>query len=87
MGKETMKAEADSNEALVEYVAPIDPKGESRDIVVAVNGEMIRIQRGETVQIKRKFLKALQNADKQNMAAYRAMEEAARQSKQAIADM
>lgn len=81
------KENFDPNEELVEYIAPIDPKGEARDIVVAVNGEMIRIQRGRPVKIKRKFLKALQNADEQNMVAYRTMENAAKQSAQPTAEI
>ncbi|MCD7927355.1 MAG: hypothetical protein LUF80_00595 [Oscillospiraceae bacterium] len=63
----------DEMEELVSYSAPLDPKSTSRDILVAVNGETIRIKRGETVQIKRKFVEALNNADRQALAAYRAM--------------
>ena len=79
----------DPNEELVEYTAPLFGRAgnDSRDIVVGVNGEMIRIVRGERVQIKRKFLLVLQEAERQEMAAYRAMNDAQKASKKALADM
>ena len=63
----------DPMEEYVDYTAPLgaDPE-HSRPIIVAVNGESIRIQRGETVSIKRKFVEVLRNAQAQEMAAYRA---------------
>lgn len=88
---ETKKAEAektaDPNEELVEYTAPLMGRTDSRDIVVGVNGEFIRILRGETVQIKRKFLLVLQNAEKQEMEAYKAQMAAQKASAKALADM
>ena len=48
----------------------------TQDVIVGVNGEIIRIKRGETVQIKRKFVNALNNAAKQQVAAYKAAAEA-----------
>ena len=75
------------NEELVEYTAPLMGRGDSRDIVVGVNGETIRIMRGETVQIKRKFLLVLQNAEKQEMEAYKAQVAAQKASAKALADM
>lgn len=79
----------DPNEELVEYTAPLVGRtgGDSRDIVVGCNGEMIRIMRGETVRIKRKFFLILQEAERQEMAAYRAMNEAQKSSRKALADM
>ncbi len=81
------KTGIDPNEELVDYTASIDPRGEARDIVTAVNGELIRIQRGVPVKIKRKFYLALQNADEQNLAAYRTMEKAMENGKQPAAQM
>lgn len=77
----------DPNEELVEYTAPLMGRTDSRDIVVGVNGEFIRILRGETVQIKRKFLLVLQNAEKQEMEAYKAQMAAQKASAKALADM
>lgn len=45
------KKVTDPNEELVEYTAPLMGRTDSRDIIVGVNGEIIRIMRGETVQI------------------------------------
>ncbi len=70
--------EALSPEDLVTYTAPLDPKSEQQDIIVGVNGELIRIKRGETVKIKRKFLEVLQHAAAQELAAHRTMDKAAR---------
>lgn len=79
----------DPNEELVEYTAPLMGRtgDESMDIVVGVNGETIRIMRGETVKIKRKFLLVLQNAEEQELAAYRTMNAAQKASRKALADM
>ena len=46
------KKVTDPNEEMVEYTAPLMGRTDSRDIIVGVNGEIIRIMRGETVQIK-----------------------------------
>lgn len=65
-------------EELVDYTAPLDPRGELRDLVVGVNGEFIRIQRGVSVRIKRKFLEAIHNAELQQAEAAKVREEAVR---------
>ena len=41
-----------AGEELVSYTAPLLPWRNERDIFVSVNGESIRIKRGETVQIR-----------------------------------
>lgn len=82
-----MASKKTSNEDLVEYMAPILGVPNRRDIIVGVNGETIRIKRGVSVKIKRKFLKVLQNAAEQEMAAYMAMEHAQEQGKKALANM
>lgn len=86
---ETAEVVTDPNEELVEYTAPLmgRPGEESQDIIVGVNGEFIRIMRGETVKIKRKFLLVLQNAEAQEMAAYKAQIAAQNASRKALADM
>lgn len=80
-------AELDTMEELVDYTAPLDPRGELRDLVVGVNGEFIRIQRGVSVQIKRKFLEAIHNAEVQQAEAAKVREEAARTTEAMSAGM
>ena len=60
-----------SPEELVEYTAPLsaDP-AHSQPITASVNGESIRIKRGATVKIKRKFLEVIQQGQAQELAAY-----------------
>lgn len=77
--KENMIEEVENTEAikidpmeeLVEYTAPLLPDLKKQEVICAVNGEIIRVQRGETVKIKRKFVKALERASKQEVAAMR----------------
>lgn len=71
--KSIIEPAPDPAEEYVTYQAPLgsDPE-HSAPIFVAVNGESIRIQRGATVQIKRKFVEALEHARDQELAAYRA---------------
>ncbi len=75
----------DPMEELVSYTAPCAPRGRRQDILAAVNGEFIRIRRGETVQIKRKFLEVLENAAQQEKALWQAQEDAVAQSGRALA--
>lgn len=70
------QAVTDPMEELVDFAAPYDPTGASRDVILAVNGELIRVKRGSTVQVKRKFLEVWTNANEQTMAAQTAMEKA-----------
>lgn len=83
----TKSVAGDAMEELVEYTAPLDPRGEFRDLVVGVNGEFIRIQRGVSVQIKRKFLEAIGNAALQQAEAAKVREETSRAAEAASAGM
>ncbi len=74
-------------EELVTYNAPLDPRGESRDITVGVNGEFIKIKRGETVKIKRKFFEAIENANRQEMVAVAARAKAVAEASKATAEL
>lgn len=85
--KNEAKTQALDPEELVEYNAPLDPTGEKSDILVGVNGEFIRIQRGATVQIKRKFLEAIQNANEQLYAAMKAQQAAQKQAEKPALEM
>ncbi len=89
---ETAAAEApevkgDPMEELVDYTAPLLPNMKRRDVFVAVNGETLRIQRGVPVKIKRKFYEALQNAAKQEFAAYESRQQIQKQSEKPLAAM
>lgn len=75
-------------EELVEYTAHIIPgMKKQKPIVVGVNGEIIRIKRGETVKIKRKFVEVLDNANKQTMSIYTTIEETKKQGEKPAAEM
>ena len=67
--EKTEEVKIDPMEELVEYTAPLLPDLKKQEVICAVNGEIIRVQRGETVKIKRKFVKALERAAKQEVAA------------------
>lgn len=75
----------DPNEELVDYMAPLMGSATRKEVVVGVNGELIRIKRGVRVKIKKKFYRVLQQAADQELAAYRTMERAQEQSKRAVA--
>lgn len=69
---------SDNMEELVEYTAPYNADlSDATPVFVAVNGETLRIRRGETVSIKRKFLEALRCASEQERAAIRYQRQAA----------
>ena len=90
--KKTKEAKAveekayDPNE-LVDYMAPLLPGSKQKDIFGAVNGETFCVKRGVPVKIKRKFLEVLQNAQAQQVAAYRAMVEIQKQGEKPAAEM
>lgn len=73
------------NEELVDYMAPLMGSATRKEVVVGVNGELIRIKRGVRVKIKKKFYRVLQQAADQELAAYRTMERAQEQGKRAVA--
>lgn len=66
----------DPMEELVDFTAPVDPTGEKHDILLSVNGETVRVKRGSTVKLKRKFLEVWENAAAQTAAARATMERA-----------
>lgn len=78
---------SDPGEELVEYTLPLLGPEKDQDVFVGVNGKTIRIQRGKTVRIQRKFAEVLRNAQAQEYAARRAMEDARKQSARAAADL
>lgn len=80
-----VKKKQDPNEELVDYMAPLMGSATRKEVVVGVNGELIRIKRGVRVKIKKKFYRVLQQAADQELAAYRTMERAQEQGKRAVA--
>lgn len=66
---------------LVWYELPLLPGGDQQDVITAVNGKYIRVKRGERVQIHPKYVEALNNAARQQSAAYRAATEAQKTKK------
>lgn len=72
----------------VEYTAHLIPGVKvQKPIVVGVNGEIIRIKRGETVKIKRKFVEVLDNANKQIMSTYKTIDDAKKQGEKPVAEL
>lgn len=87
MSEKTKETAVLDPEEMVAYTAPIDPTGQKQDLLVGVNGEFIRIKRGEEVQIKRKFLEAIENANRQQYAAVVAQQRAEAEGNKALADL
>lgn len=72
----------------VTYTAHLIPGSKrQRPIVAIVNGEMIRIKRGETVKIKRKFLEVLENANEQTLSIYKAIDDAKKAGEKPAAEL
>ena len=74
-------------EETVTYTAPLLAGDQRQDILVAVNGECVRIRRGESVLLKRAFAEVLDNAQQQALCAHRAMAAAQAQSGRALATL
>ena len=87
MAATAQKKPANPNDELVEYTAPLLGVPNKKDIIVGVNGETLRLKRGVPVKIKRKFLKVLQQAADQEIAAYKTMEQAQQQAHKAMAQL
>ena len=89
MSEKNTKAEAKAYnpDELVEYTAPLLPGTKQKDLWVAVNGETCVIKRGIPVQIKRKFLDAIQSAQRQQLAAYQEMAKIQKQGEKPAAEM
>lgn len=86
--RETGKAAAAVDpEELVDFTAPYDPTGAAREILLSVNGETVRVKRGETVKLKRKFVEVWENANAQTAAARMTMEKAMESGKTPLLEM
>ena len=62
MAENTKNTKKTESEELVEVRLFKDSEKYKDDVFVAVNGESCLIRRGETVKIKKKFAKAIENA-------------------------
>ena len=73
MVKETkpVKGAAEDLEEYIPYRLFRDNDKYKNDVFVAVNGEACQIKRGQTVRIKRKFVKVLEQSYEQDMEAAR----------------
>lgn len=65
------KKTLDDGEEYVTFTAPFADMANPRDLFIAVNGDNVVIRPGETVQIKRKFVRAYENSRRQELAARR----------------
>lgn len=70
------KDKLDPMEELVEFSAPLDPTGTNQDVLLSVNGETVRVKRGVTVTVKRKFVQVWDQSSAQRLAAHKIMEKA-----------
>lgn len=84
---ETVPAGLPDPEELVDYMVPRGYGEKERDLVVAVNGQGIRIKKGERVQIKRKFVEAIENSLRQRASAEAAMDRAQKASERPVAEL
>lgn len=74
-------------EEMIDYQLPMVYTDRERDLVVGVNGELIRIKRGVPVRIKRKFVEVIEASERQKRSAYDAMKRAEDAGRQAVAKM
>ena len=78
---ETKTANTRPAEELVEFTAPLLPGQERQDLVVGVNGRILRIRRGECVTIPACFVKVLEDAARQQVEAHKAANRAQKTEK------
>ena len=85
---ETKKTEKAYNpDELVDYVAPLLPGTNQKDVFCCVNGETCVVKRGIPVKIKRKFYDVLMNSNAQRLAAYQAKVEMKKKGSKPAAEM
>lgn len=84
LDKKIVTASLPDPEEEVSYVYPLSFSEKERDLVVGVNGEIIRIKKGVPVTIKRKFVEVIENSLKQRQAAMDTMDRAQKAGEQAV---
>ncbi|HCO62350.1 MAG TPA: hypothetical protein DIT49_02685 [Clostridiales bacterium] len=83
--KTHVSAQPNENEELVEFFAPYADASQRQDLLVAVNGQTLRIRRGVPVRIPKKFYKVIRAAMEQERVARNAMEQAQRRGEEPAA--
>lgn len=76
----------DPNEE-VEYYAPLLPGRTQKDIICCVNGTLLRLKRGMTHKIKRKYKECLDNANEQTLSIYNTIDETKKQGEKPVAEL
>lgn len=74
-----------SGEDYVDFMIPFG--GDTKPVLIGVNGEFIRVRPGETVSVKRKFVEAWLNARAQEREAWQAQARAQNASRKALAEL
>lgn len=64
----------------VPLLIPIDPRGEVREVYLAVNGRSMLVKTGEPVEVPPEFAEVYNNAAAQRMAALRKQAELEKQA-------
>lgn len=75
----------DRGEEYVDFQIPFG--GDNKPVFIGVNGETIRVMPGVTVQVKRKFVEAFENAQAQERAAWQTQVRAQEASRKRLADL
>lgn len=74
-----------SGEDYVDFMIPFG--GDTKPVLIGVNGEFIRVLPGVTVSIKRKFAEAWNNSQAQERVAWETQRRAQEASRKALADL
>lgn len=77
----------DPMEELVDFTAPFDPTDSRGEVLLGVNGQVVRVKRGATVRLKRKFVQAWEDANAQAAAARETMDRARRSGRAPMLEM
>lgn len=74
-----------SGEDYVDFMIPFG--GDTKPVLIGVNGEFIRVLPGVTVSVKRKFAEAWINSQAQERVAWETQRRAQEASRKALADL
>ncbi len=74
-----------SGEEYVNFQIPFG--GDTKPVLIGVNGEFIRVLPGVTVSVKRKFAEAWKNSQAQERVAWETQRRAQEASRRALADL
>lgn len=74
-----------SGEDYVDFMIPFG--GETKPVLIGVNGDFIRVLPGVTVSVKRKFAEVWRNSQAQERVAWETQRRAQEASRRALADL